>query len=537
MQFRPDLTIWDGRFANNGWLQEIPKPITTLTWDCAAIISPAFADKIGVSTDFAMTGGEHGHTVSDLVSISLDGRTLSKIPVLILPGHADDCVTLHLGHGRDPKRSGKVAGMNPSFNTYQLRTTTAYWSQGGAQVAKVEGSYPLGVAQGHTAMESRRPARHATAAQFKADREFAQIPAASAAEYKVIRSQTPGTPEDMERLGLENPYELHGDHAGHGHDHGEGEHHGSGSAADHDPRIIPLSLFPDYPTRVNGQQAVISYRRWGLSIDLGACTGCTACVAACVSENNTPVVTKDQVLRGRAMHWIRVDRYFSIPGKRVMDDELGDRSLSAAERHERSKLNGRIRAHVQPLMCVHCEKAPCETVCPVGATVHSADGLNAMVYNRCVGTRYCSNNCPYKVRRFNFLQYTDYSSESMKLVNNPEVTVRTRGVMEKCTYCVQRIRNAEIVAEREHDKRKEAGQYDEVRDRPRIVDGEIVTACQGACPTRAIVFGDINDDASAVLRAKAEPHAYGLLAELAVAPRTTYLAAIRNPNPAMPKGV
>ena len=190
-----------------------------------------------------------------------------------------------------------------------------------------------------------------------------------------------------------------------------------------------------------------------------------------------------------------------------------------------------------PLMCVQCEKAPCETVCPVGATVHSADGLNDMVYNRCVGTRYCSNNCPYKVRRFNFIQYADYNSESMKMVNNPEVSVRTRGVMEKCTYCTQRIRNAEMVAEREHDKRRAAGLYDFERDRPRIVDGEIVTACQGACPTRAITFGDINDPDSAVLRTKAEPHAYGLLAELAVAPRTTHLAAIRNPNPAMPKGV
>ena len=541
VQFRPDLTLWDGRFANNGWLQELPKPITTLSWDCAAMMSPALAEKLGLENWFAMTGGEHGHTVADVVSVKLDGRTLSAIPVLILPGHADDAVTLHLGHGRDPRYAGKVAAANPSFNVYQLRTTTAYWSLGGAEVAQVPGEeYPLGVAQGHTAMEGRRPARHATAAQFKKERDFAQIPAASAGEYKIIRSQTPGTPEDMERLGLENPYELPEDHPHEGHEHGhteEGGHHGAGTAADHDPRIIPLSMYPKYPQPYMGVQATKSYRRWGLSIDLGACTGCSACVIACVSEVNTPVIGKSEILRGRAMHWLRVDRYFSIPGEKIMEDELGANGLDAKTRAERSKLNGRIRTHVMPLMCVNCEKAPCETVCPVGATVHSADGLNDMVYNRCVGTRYCSNNCPYKVRRFNFIQYTDYNSESMKLVNNPEVTVRTRGVMEKCTYCTQRIRNAEIVAEREHDKRKAAGQYDFEHDRPRIVDGEVVTACQGACPTRAIVFGDINDPKSAVLRAKAEPHAYGLLAELAVAPRTTHLAAIRNPNPAMPKGV
>ena len=276
VQFRPDLTLWDGRFANNGWLQELPKPITTLAWDCAAIVSPAFAEKIGATTRFSYTGGEHGHTIADVASVELDGRKLNKIPVLILPGHADNCVTLHLGHGRDPRRSGKVSGSNPSFNTYLLRTTTAYWTLGGAAVALTGEEYPLAVIQGHTAMEGRRPARHATVEQFKKEHEFAQIPVASAGEYKIIRSQTPGTPEDMERLKLGNPYEVH--HAGHDHGHAdeghsEGEHHGAGTAADHDPRIIPLSLFPDYPTPYKGQQATISYRRWGLTIDLGACTG------------------------------------------------------------------------------------------------------------------------------------------------------------------------------------------------------------------------------------------------------------------------
>jgi molybdopterin-containing oxidoreductase family iron-sulfur binding subunit len=250
-----------------------------------------------------------------------------------------------------------------------------------------------------------------------------------------------------------------------------------------------------------------------------------------VSENNTPVVGKDQVTRGRAMHWLRIDRYFSIPGAKVMSDELGGRDKRWKGRAEQVQKSAAIQTHFQPMMCVHCEKAPCEVVCPVGATVHSADGLNDMVYNRCVGTRYCSNNCPYKVRRFNFLQYADYATDSLKLLNNPEVTVRQRGVMEKCTYCVQRIRNAEIEAEREFQTRPK-----DVNGRPKIFDHEVVTACQAACPTGAIAFGDINDPTSQVLRWKAEPHTYGVLAEVNTMPRTSWLAQIRNPNPAMPKG-
>jgi molybdopterin-containing oxidoreductase family iron-sulfur binding subunit len=266
-----------------------------------------------------------------------------------------------------------------------------------------------------------------------------------------------------------------------------------------------------------------------MAIDLGACTGCSACVVACVSENNTPVIGKEQVTRGRAMHWLRIDRYFSIPGADPYDDALGDRYVRGDKRAEAVKRTNDIRTTFQPVMCVHCEKAPCEVVCPVGATVHSADGINDMVYNRCVGTRYCSNNCPYKVRRFNFLQFADYHTDALKLVNNPEVTVRQRGVMEKCTYCIQRIRYAEVQAEREHTTRPK-----DANGRPKIRDGEVVTACQAACPTGAIVFGDINDAESVVLRWKAEIHGYGLLAELNTMPRTSHIAQIRNPNPAMP---
>ncbi|MFQ5525630.1 MAG: TAT-variant-translocated molybdopterin oxidoreductase [Thermoanaerobaculia bacterium] len=413
--FRPDPTIYDGRYANNGWLQECPKPLTKLTWDNAAIIGPGMASRLGLANE-------------DLVALAVDGRNL-ELPVWIQPGQPDRTVTVHLGYGRT--RSGRV-GDGAGANVYRLRGSTAPWLAP-VTLTRRDGAKPLASTQLHNNIELESEAAHdrhlvrtASLDHFREDPEFAK-------------------------------------HMG----HAAGEN---------------VSLYPDF--EYNGYA-------WGLSIDLGSCTGCNACVVACQSENNIPVVGKEQVALGREMHWLRIDRYFE-----------GD--LDAPE------------VHHQPVMCMHCEQAPCEVVCPVAATTHSSEGLNEMTYNRCVGTRYCSNNCPYKVRRFNFLLYQDFETPVAKLMRNPDVTVRSRGVMEKCTYCVQRINQARIASERERRK---------------IRDGEIVTACQQACPTRAIVFGDINDPDSEVSKRKASPRDYGILEELATKPRTTYMAALHNPNP------
>jgi len=411
--FRPDSTVGDGAYANNAWLQELPKPLTKLTWDNAALISPSTAENLGVANE-------------DLVDLLLAGRRLT-MPVWIQPGQAEGCVTLPLGYGRT--RGGRVAN-GKGFDAYALRGSDGLWSRAGLEIRKTGGHYPLATTQHHHAMEGRDIVRTVTAAALARDPDAVRK-----------MGEPPPGPDD--------------------------------------------TLYPKLPAAAYA---------WGLSIDLAACVGCNACVVACQAENNIPVVGKHEVTRGRAMHWIRVDRYY----EGSLDDPL--------------------TVH-QPVTCMHCEDAPCETVCPVAATVHSAEGLNQMVYNRCVGTRYCSNNCPYKVRRFNFFLYSDFHTELAKMVRNPEVTVRSRGVMEKCSYCVQRINRARIAAEREN--------------RP-IADGEIVTACQQVCPARAIVFGNIADPGSAVSKARGQRRQYGLLAELGTRPRTTYLASIRNPNDALP---
>ncbi len=405
--FRPDPNVIDGSMANNAWLQELPKPESKLTWDNAVLISPRSAERRGLST-------------GDVVEIASGDRKVTG-PVWILPGHADEAVTIHAGYGRS--RAGRV-GDGIGFNAYGFRTSRTPWRTDAANLTRRSSGYSFATTQITQTMEERDPFHVTTVAEYR-------------------RNPQPG----------EAPL----------------------------PTLFPLWPYPDH--------------KWGMSIDLTACTGCNACMVACQAENNIAVVGKEQVAMGRHMNWIRVDRYYAGP----LDDP---------------------QTYFQPVPCMHCENALCELVCPVAATVHSREGLNEMVYNRCVGTRYCSNNCPYKVRRFNFVLYSDWDTQSLYGVRNPDVTVRSRGVMEKCSYCVQRISRAKIDAEKQ--------------DRP-VRDGDIVTACQQACPAEAIVFGDLNDPNSKVSRRKRQQRDYGLLADLNTRPRTTYLARLHNPNPDLEK--
>jgi MoCo/4Fe-4S cofactor protein with predicted Tat translocation signal len=411
--FCPDATIFDGRFANNGWLQELPKPITKLTWDNAALIGPALAAKEGLQN-------------GDVVEIEFQNRKL-QLPVWVTPGQAESSIALQFGYGRE--RVGNV-GSHAGFNIYKLRTTDALWYGDGAILRKTGARYPLVTTQTQHIIDSedRQILRGGTFNEFRNDSGF-------------VSEQSESPPESD-------------------------------------------TLFNPGVFRYDGY-------RWGMAIDLSACIGCNACTIACQAENNIPVVGKDQVAAGRIMHWIRVDGYFR----------------GAPENPEVTH---------QPVTCMQCENAPCELVCPVDATVHDKEGLNVQVYNRCIGTRYCSNNCPYKVRRFNFFQYADYETPSLKPMRNPNVTVRWRGVMEKCTYCIQRISAARINSENENRQ---------------IRDGEIQTACQQVCPANAIVFGDLSDPNSTVSKLKAHPLNFSMLGQLNTRPRTTYLAKLRNPNP------
>lgn len=420
--FKADPTVWDGFYANNGWLQELPKPLTKLTWDNAALMGPSMAKRLGVEN-------------TDVVELAYRERTVNA-PVWILPGHPDDAVTVHLGYGRS--RAGQL-GTNTGFDAYSIRPSSSPNFGGGLQVTRTGDTFDIYSTQDHHAMELEG------LGSMSRDRNLIRV-----SDIETFKDD-PHVIQEM----WEEP----------------------------DPK---RDLYPD-------DHAYDGPNAWGMVIDLNKCNGCNTCTIACQSENNISVVGKEEVGNAREMHWIRIDRYYR-----------GD--LDAPETFH------------QPVPCMQCENAPCELVCPVGATVHSKEGLNDMVYNRCVGTRYCSNNCPYKVRRFNFYLYADFETPSLQLGRNPDVTVRSRGVMEKCTYCVQRINVARIESKKED------------RD---IADGEILTACQQACPSQAITFGNTKDENSEVSRLKASPLNYGMLTDLLTKPRTTYLGRIRNPNPVL----
>jgi molybdopterin-containing oxidoreductase family iron-sulfur binding subunit len=424
----------------------------------------------------------------------------APVPVRILPGHPDGCVTVHLGYGR--ARAGRV-GDKIGFNAYPLRTTNGMWWAPGLDVKPTGDSYPLAYTDKHNIIY---------AGDFPS-KEVREAEAGSASrDYRLGNEYVDGGPghvdgqqgRDLYKVAaisefLRNPdifqaveHDVEGgSKGGHTEEATPVEHAEEAGSGGHD-----VDGPGEVKTPGEGQPSLLeewayTHNKWGMSIDTQSCIGCNACVVACQSENNIPVVGKEQVLVQREMHWIRIDTYFEGP----VDDP---------------------NTYFMPVPCMQCEKAPCEIVCPVGATVHSEEGLNDMVYNRCVGTRYCSNNCPYKVRRFNFFGYSDYDTPSLKPMRNPDVTIRTRGVMEKCTYCVQRIWRARIESEKQN--------------RP-IRSDEIQTACQQTCPTEAITFGNMNDSGSQLVKLKTTKLSYGLLAELNTRPRTTYLARITNPNP------
>ncbi len=472
--FYRDSKMDDGRHNNNGWLQELPDPITKLTWDNAVLISPATAKELGVFTERSR---QNQKFFNSRVEVTLNGRKISG-PVWVQPGMADHTIGLALGYGRE--KTGRV-GAGAGFNAYKLRAADNMHYASGASVKNTgDKSYELATTQSHWSMEGRPVVREANLEQYRKDPKFAR------------------------RMKPEDP-----------------------------PAVSPLYPNPLDTTKARG------LHQWGMSIDLNRCVGCSACMIACQSENNIPIVGKEMVGKSREMHWIRLDRYYAGP---VEDPQ----------------------AVAQPMLCQHCEAAPCESVCPVNATSHDDEGLNVMTYNRCVGTRYCSNNCPYKVRRFNFFDYnrrpldhqhlyrsplvaqTDGEWELMRwlknpdkgnlpedqwqlarLVKNPDVSVRMRGVMEKCSLCLQRIEQAKIAA------RVKARDSDHIRLSEK--EGTVPkTACQQACPAEAIIFGDISDPESGVSRARERERSYQVLEFLLTKPRVTYLARVRNPNPEMP---
>jgi len=447
---KADNSIYDGRFANLGWLQELPDPISKITWDNAALLSPATAKTLGIVNN-------------DVLNISVNGTNI-QVATWIQPGQADDSITLNVGYGR--KGIGRVADISSTssqlfdssmtsggVNVFPIRSTASMlFAQ--AAITSTGNTYPIASVQDHHSLEDRDMYRQATLKKYQEKPDYAS--------FKAIHKYAVPGMKEAAALGEDQP----------------------------------ISLF-------NEQTATEGEPQWGMAIDLNSCFGCGVCIIACQSENNIPVIGKREVDRGREMHWIRADRYY-----------VGD-------------INDPQAVH-QPVPCMHCELAPCEQVCPVAATTHSDDGMNQMIYNRCIGTRYCANNCPFKVRRFNFFNYpkeyltSGEDPDIIQMAMNPEVTVRFRGVMEKCTYCVQRVNRAKI------NTKIETGF-------PKPADGSIQTACQQACPADAIYFGDLTDETSEVVAMKRNERNYLMLEELNVRPRTSYIAKLTNPNPALVK--
>ncbi|MFN7367280.1 MAG: 4Fe-4S dicluster domain-containing protein [Armatimonadota bacterium] len=489
LRFAPDQAIHDGSYSNNPWLQELPRPLTNLTWDNAVEMGHKLASQLGVAGPYKHLGLIPGAGPAPKVKVTVGGKSV-EMPVYVNLGMADDTVVVRMGYGRT--RVGKVGNKGDDrwhgggFNIYPLRNSQSPWIVADAVVEKTSGGYELANTQFHNTLEveeidtDRDIIRHANLADYKAN-------------PMIFASKGHGGGAEAEHGGdkLHNGLEGQGGHTD-AHSEGAGAAPTGGTDAGGDGRDLNLYDGSDY------KDLYAQNMQWAMTVDLNLCTGCNACVVACQSENNIPTVGKREVMRGREMHWIRIDRYYKGNGSSLNYD------------------NPPI--YFQPLACVQCEQAPCEPVCPVAATVHSSEGLNQMVYNRCVGTRYCSNNCPYKVRRFNFLHFTKpvHDLPVLKLLQNPDVTVRTRGVMEKCTYCVQRINEKRINAKVEGKE---------------VQDGEIVTACQQACPAQAIVFGNMSDKNSAVSKSRASKRNYILLEVTNTRPRTTYLGRVHNPNP------
>ena len=442
--FRPDPNIWDGRFANLAWLQELPKPVSLLTWDTAAFMSVGTAKRLGVENADQGRGLE-----TKIVKVTYQGRDLA-VPALIMPGHADDSITIYTGYGR--VRGGRVTQSASGSDAFYLKPSADAWFHSGVEVQAQDDAYWLATAQSHHLMDIPQGEKSKMDEYWLKERDLIHT-----YQLSELSEMKPGTGAKR-KISLP----IHKE------------------AIDADQTLLPSWKY--------------DYNKWGMVIDNQACIGCNACVTACQSENNIAVVGKDMVLRGRIMLWMRIDTYFD------------------GESH------GSPNVYFQPVTCMHCENAPCTLVCPVEATTISAEGINEMTYNRCVGTRYCSNNCPYKVRRFNFMQWTDYETPQFMLQRNPNVTVRARGVMEKCNYCVQRVNNGRIEAKK--------------LDRP-INPGEVVTACAQACPTHAITFGNLNDPRWEVTTLQAEPLRYTLLDELNTLPRTSYLPRVSNPHPSL----